>query len=267
MYEGRSGLFAVAFMALVAPRARAESATSTHSPSDRHELSVRSETYAELFQRALLPGPNGSLVSTETVAPVLEYLSLRATDLDTAWRKDSLDLEFAGWSRAWFGARSAEEPFEGDVQIANARYRHGSVTLRLGRQVVAGGAARFARFDGLWLNAELGAGFEASAYGGFTVLPRWNQRPRYEHLGAASDALLRDGEALESVPRGEYWLAGARLGWASSERRASVSLHEQREATGLAHRNLGVEGRAACWISTASVSATPGFGSTSAPRG
>jgi hypothetical protein len=244
MCDGRPILCAIALVALVTPPARAES-TTTEVGRDRHELSVHSETYAELFRRALLPGPNGSLVSTETAAPLLEYLSLRATDLDTAWGKDSLDLEFAAWGRAWLGARDAERPLEGDVQTANARYRHGPLTLRLGRQVVTGGAARFARFDGVAANVEVGAGFEASAYGGLTALPRWNERPRHEHLGAAPDALLRDADSLEPVARDEYWLAGARLGWGSAEQRAGLSFHEQREPTGIAHRNLGVEGRAA----------------------
>jgi hypothetical protein len=242
MRDGRPVLCAAALVALIASRARAES-TSADAALDRHELSARSETYAELFRRALLPGPNGSLVSSETAAPLLEYVSVRASDLDTAWQKDSLDLEFAAWGRAWFGPRGGERPFEGDVQIAYARYRHGPVRLRLGRQVVAGGAARFARFDGVAANIELGAGLEASAYGGLTALPRWNERPRHEHLGAAPDALLRDSDALESVPRDDYWLAGTRLGWGSAERRAALSFHEQREPTGLAHRNLGVEGR------------------------
>lgn len=243
MLDARPIVGAAALVVFAAPYARAES-TNTDVAGDRHDLSVRAETYAELFRRALLPGPNGSLVSTETAAPLLEYLSLRATDLDTPWRKDDLDLEFAAWGRAWLAPRGADRPFEGDVQTANASYRHGPLTLRFGRQIVTGGAARFARFDGVAVNAELGAGLQASAYGGLTALPRWNQRPRHEHLGAAPDALLRDSDELESVARDEYWLAGARLGWASAERRAGLSFHEQREPTGLAHRTLGVEGRA-----------------------
>lgn len=224
--------------------ARAELPREADRLGDRYELSARAETYAELFRRALLPGPNGSLVATDTVAPVYEYLSLRATDLDTGWRRDSLDLEFAGWGRAWFGPRHGEKPFEGDVQVASARYRHGPVSLRFGRQLVAGGAARFSRFDGLEFEAALDSGLEVKAYGGWTVLPRWNERPRYEHLGAAPDSLLRDAGALEAAPRGKYWLAGARVGYSSAERRAGLSFQEQREPGGLAHRNLGLDGRA-----------------------
>lgn len=247
MHAVRPGLLALVLWALIAPWARAESTRSSDLGLDRYELSVQSETYAQLFRRALLPGPNGSLVSTDTVAPLHEYVSLRATDLDTAWRKDSLDFELAAWGRAWFGPRNAERPFEGDVQTANVHYRHGPVSLRLGRQVVAGGAARFARFDGLGVEAELGAGITARAYGGFTALPRWNQRPYYDHLGAASDSLLRDSEALEAAPRHKYWLAGARLGWASAERRAGLSFHEQRERSGLSQRSLGALSCADTW--------------------
>jgi hypothetical protein len=227
-----------------AAAARAESLPASGYPRDRYQLSAHAETYAELFRRALLPGANGSLVSTDTVVPLYEYLSLRASDIDTGWRRDSLDLEFAGWARSWFGARDAESRLDGDVQVASARYRHGPVSLRFGRQVIGGGAARFARFDGLAIEAEHGAGLELKAYGGWSVLPRWNQGARYEHLGAASDSLLRDEDTLESVPRARYWLAGARLGFSSAERRAGISFHEQREPGGLSHRNLGFDGRA-----------------------
>ncbi|HWA78531.1 MAG TPA: hypothetical protein VG937_39620 [Polyangiaceae bacterium] len=225
--------------------AHAQSSEGHRETRDRYELSAHSETHAELFRRALLPGPNGSLVSTDPIAPLYEYVTISARDVDMAWRKDSVDLEFAAWGRVWIGARDSERRLEGDVQVASARYRHGPVWLRFGRQVVAGGAARFARFDGVDAQAELGSGFEASAYGGFTVLPRWNQRPRYEQLGAPADSLQRDEATLESAARGKYWLAGARLGWAAASLRAGLSFHEQREAAGLSRRSLGLEGRTA----------------------
>jgi hypothetical protein len=82
------------------------------------------------------------------------------------------------------------------------------------------------------------------------VLPFWNERPRYEHLGALPDTWLRDSEALDAAPRGKYWLAGARLGWGATERRAGLSFHEQREPSGLSQRNLGIDGRTPLFSST-----------------
>lgn len=236
-------LLAVLPLAAYAAPTRAEPGPAAPDARDRYELSARSDTYAELFRRALLPGPNGSLVSTDTAAPFYEYASLRATDLDTPWRKDSLDLELAMWGRAWLDARNAEQLLDGDIQIASVRYRQGPLSLRLGRQQIAGGAARFSRFDGLELEAALGSGIEASAYGGWTVLPRWNEQLRYQHLGAAPDSLRHEWAALEPGQRGDNWLSGGRIGWGSAERRLGVSFHEQHDRGGLGRRNLGLDGR------------------------
>jgi hypothetical protein len=230
---------------LGAVSARGESKPGPSDSTDHYELSAHSETHAELFRRALLPGPNGSLVSTDTALPLYEYASIQVRDLDTPWQKDSLDFELAVWGRAWLDARNAEQLFDGDIQIANAHYRQGPLSLRIGRQQIAGGAARFARFDGLNLEAALGSGVEANAYGGWTVLPRWNEQPRYEHLGAAPDSLVRESTALEPGQRGDYWLAGGRIGWGSGDHRAGLSFHEQHELGGLARRNLGLDGRSA----------------------
>ncbi len=243
MRVSNPGLLTASLIVLGAASARAESRAGVPDTSDHFELAAHSETYAELFRRALLPGPNGSLVSNDTAAPLYEYASLQVRDLDTPWQKDSLDFELAVWGRAWLDARNAEQLFDGDIQIANARYRQGPFSLRLGRQQIAGGAARFARFDGLELEGALGSGIEANGYAGWTVLPRWNEQPRYEHLGAAPDSLLRDSAALEPGQRSDYWLTGARLGWASSEHRLGLSFHEQHERGGLARRNAGLDGR------------------------
>jgi hypothetical protein len=237
------GLLAMLLLATHAAPARAEGNPGASDSHDHYELSARSDTYAQLFRRALLPGSNGSLVSTDTAAPLYEYASLRAADLDTPWRKDSLDLELATWGRVWLDARNAERLFDGDVQVANARYHQGPFSLRLGRQQVAGGAARFSRFDGLELTGALGSGIEASAYGGWTVLPRWNEQLRYQHLGAAPDSLRHEWAALQPGQRSESWLAGGRFGWGAAEQRLGVSFHEQHERGGLGRRSLGLDAR------------------------
>jgi hypothetical protein len=210
---------------------------------DRYELLVHSETYAELFRRALLPGPNGALVETETLTPLHQYVSLSARDIDSPWHADSLDLELAAWGSAWSLRGDRDQTLDGDLQVANLRYRAGPAWLRLGRQQIAGGAARFARFDGLSTGAAIGAGFSIEGYAGFSVLPRWTGQPGYFHLGSTADSLLRDPEALPESDRSGYWLAGGRLGWALAGSSASISFHEQHEPFGLSRRNLGFAAR------------------------
>lgn len=211
---------------------------------DRFELRARSETYAVLFRRALSPGPEGSLIETDTALPLSEYLFLSAKDLDTRWRKNSVDLELAAWTRFWPGSSGPEQPLDGDVQTASVTYRQERAFVRFGRQQFIGGAARFSRFDGALLGAELGAGFSAQVYGGLTVLPRWDARPGYHHLGSDADSLLRDPQAYQQPKRSGDWLAGGRLGFSSPAFSASGSFHEQREHGDVAHRNLGLDARA-----------------------
>ncbi|HKY36714.1 MAG TPA: hypothetical protein VJN18_12280 [Polyangiaceae bacterium] len=233
---------AVAVLAVRSTAAQGLESKPTEAPPDRFELSAHAETYATFFRRALLPGPEGALVETEFAAPVYEYLHLSARNLDVAGQQDNVDLEVSGWARAWPTETRFEGPFDGDLQTAAVTYHRGPGTARLGRQQFVGGAARFARFDGLSLGARLGAGLSARAYGGLTVLPRYNERPGYYHLGSEADSLLRDPEAFEQPRRG-HWLAGARLNYGSPRLSASASFHEQREQGELGHRNLGLDAR------------------------
>lgn len=225
--------------------ARASAApTGPVDESDHYDFAVHGETHTELFRRALLPGPRGSLVESATVVPVHQYLRLDVRNLDAGWQKDALDVELGAFGRAWFGERENERTFDGDVQTAFVRYRHGPVALRLGRQHVAGGAARFARFDGADVAVTLGAGLDLEAYGGFTVLPRWNARPGYHHLGDAADTLLVDPDALPEAERSGHLLGGGRIGYRAERIRAGLSFHEQHQPEGLARRGLGADASA-----------------------
>ncbi len=211
---------------------------------DRFELSARSETHAALFRRSLAPGPAGSLVETSTALPLSEYVFLSARDLDVGWRKDSVDFEVAAWSRFLPTSSSPEQPLDGDVQTAAVTYRQDQALVRFGRQQFVGGAARFTRFDGVLLSAELEAGFSARAYGGLTVLPRWDARPGYHHLGSDVDSLLRDPGAYQQPERAGHWLAGGQIGFSSEAFSASGSFHEQREQSSISRRSLGIDARA-----------------------
>src|SRR5688572_12151317 len=213
--------------------------TTAEGSRDRFSLSARSETYLQLFQRALLPGPNGAIVDTETALPITEYVFADARDLDSPWHDDSIDLEMAAWGRLWPTTSGFEPVFDGDVQTASLRYRAGPAWVRLGRQQVAGGAARFARFDGAMVGATHSIGLFAEGYGGFSVLPRWNARPGYHHLGALEGDLTNGTE--ERLDRTSHWLAGGRIGYAVPRLNGSISFHDQHETGGTDQLNLGLD--------------------------
>jgi len=205
---------------------------------DRFSVSGRSETYVQLYRRALVPGQNGQVVPTEIAVPVHEYLFANARDVDAPWQKDSIGLEFAAWGRYWPTESRIERAFDGDLQTASLRLEAGPTWARIGRQQVAGGAARYARFDGIMVGArELG--FFLEGYGGFTVLPRWNDQPGYHHLGSAEDTLLVYQPAAPA--RGNYWLTGGRFGYQTSHVSGSLSFHDQEMSGGVDHRNLGLD--------------------------
>jgi hypothetical protein len=207
--------------------------------ADRLTLLARSETYLQLFRRALVPGPAGSMVTSEAASPFTQYLMVQARDADSPWQRDSVDVEVGAWGRVWPTSAGYERPFDGDLQTANIGLRAGPLRLRAGRQVMAGGAARFTRFDGLRLTVSLPAELYLTAYGGWTALPRWDARPGYHRLGIA-ERELSPGQAL-TLARGAHWLSGGRAGYAGERANAGVSFHEQRESGGLAHRNLALD--------------------------
>ena len=68
--------------------------------SQAPEVSARTETHFRLYQRALLPGPYGAVVTEETAAPIVEYVSVTARDLDAPWQKRGLDVELDAWGSA-----------------------------------------------------------------------------------------------------------------------------------------------------------------------
>lgn len=226
---------------LVPALAHAQDSARRDQAGDTYFLRVRSSTYLQLYQRALLPGPNGALVSTDTVSPAYEYVSLRADDLDT-WDKDNMDVELSAWGSTTFtDAYDTAHRVDGDLQTANVRFHSGPTWVRLGRQLYVGGAARFARFDGVAGGSQLAMGLGAEAYAGLSVLPRWNARPGYYQLGSAADTLLRDPQALPEPKRSGYWLAGGRIFYDKGPVVVGVSMHEQHESSELARRNLGAD--------------------------
>jgi hypothetical protein len=232
----RAALVAAGVVVSALPDARA-----APTDTDDHFLTVHGETRADLFRRAPLPGPEGAIVETRTLLPLRESLLLRAIDLDTPAGRDSIDFELSAWGTVVLPADAPAQSPDGDVQTAFVRVHRGPVSLRVGRQLVTGGAARYARFDGAMLDAGFGPGFDVAGYGGLTALPRWDAQPAYYNLGASSDVALRNPAALPPSGRSGYALAGARFGWSNAKGGASVSFHEQHDAGELAHRSLGAD--------------------------
>jgi hypothetical protein len=181
---------------------------------------------------------------TDTVVPIREYVMLRARDIDTSWAKDSVDTELAAWGDVVPGNPGPEHALDGDVQTANVGYRQGPLSFRLGRQHVAGGAARYVRFDGASAHADLPWGFDLQVYGGLTVLPRWNEQPGYHYLGAAVDSDLRNPNALPPSDHGSHALVGGSVGYRTDRVSAGLSLHDQWEHGGLARFDVGADARA-----------------------
>jgi hypothetical protein len=217
--------------------------TDVASTQRTARVQAHSETYLRLFQRALLPGPNGAIVDTRTEAPIYEYLSVRARNVATPWQAGDLAIEVSGWGALSWGEPPPRE-IDADLTSAFVHQRLGPAYLRLGRQSVSTAAAPYVRLDGLAAGARSELGLGIDAYAGWSVLPRWDARPGYQHLGSAADSLVRDPEAIESLDRSGHWTAGARAHFESgSDLVAGLSFHEQREGNELARRNLGFDVR------------------------
>ena len=209
---------------------------------DHFFLSARSETQLRLFQRALLPGPDGALITADTQLPILERIDVRAREVDTALGVDATDVEVSAWGMAAAGEVGPERRVDGDVVTAKVTQRLGPAEVSLGRQLTAGGAARWSRFDGLSVGARSASGVGGVAYAGLTVLPRWDARPGTLHLGRGDPALVRDPTAAPRPSRSGYWLAGARAHVADPALgEIGLSVHEQRDAGELGRRTAGLD--------------------------
>ncbi len=227
---------------LITP-ARAEWGLNHDSPPTPR-VNARSETTLRLFQRALLPGPGGALVATDTLIPITEYWSVSAHDLPSAIDGESLSAELSGWANGQFLDRGYETRLNFDITSAWVRQTWGPAFVILGRQTATGGAARYARFDGArggFRTMLTGAWrLGAEAYAGYTVLPRWDDRPGYYYLGATADSLTIDRETLGDPSRAGSFLFGARSELSrGSTFFAALSFHQQHAERALERRDLG----------------------------
>lgn len=227
-----------------APAAAEPAGASLEPPTDAIRYQARVDVVAQLFRRQTFPDASGALVAGDVAIPLYHYALLRVDDVDAPWRADSLDVELAAWGNLEL-VDAGSGRVDGDVHVANVRHRFDHGYVRFGRQVRAGGAARYAHFDGASAGAQTSlehVEMGVEGYGGFTVLPRWNARPGYQQLGSAADSLLRDPAALAAPAREESWLTGGRMYVTyPNEVVAGASIHEQRADGGLDRRNAAVD--------------------------
>jgi hypothetical protein len=206
---------------------------------------VSADTYLRLFERSPMPGPNGAVVSDTFAAPLYQYASLQVENVDLPWEPASLDAELSAWGDVNLAPEEGIQRADGDITVASIRHRYGWAFAQLGRQIQAGGAARMSRLDGVSLGFNAPFGLAATAYGGWTVLPRWNERPGYHLLGSAADTVLRYPDAIPEPRRDGTWMAGGRLSYSYLPYvNVGASFHEQRENGALARRNIGLDVRA-----------------------
>ena len=202
-------------------------------------------TAARLFQRPLTTAAGG-VVASGIAAPLYHHALLRVRDVDTPWAEDSVDVELSAWGNLELGDVSEVHRLDGDVMVARVTQRFDHARLSAGRMVRGGGAARFARFDGVEAGLyEPVTGLGVEAYGGLSVLPRWSQRDGYQLLGSTPDTLLRDPTIVADTSREGHWLVGGRLYTRVADAIvAGASFHEQREDHGLARRNAALDATA-----------------------
>jgi hypothetical protein len=213
--SGRAALIGTGLLA-TAPLHAQQRPQPTLSVPESVAVEAYSSSYISLSQRSQLPGPAGSIPTAESSLPIYEYFLLRVVDADTAWAKNSTDGEISLWAKGTVVRADSERVLDGDVSVASVTHRVGRASFRLGRQYVTEGAARFAHLDGVYASVDSELGLTVSGYTGFTVLPRWFDRPSYRLLGSAADVMVNRPEDLPHSARGDNWMMGARAGYSHS---------------------------------------------------
>jgi hypothetical protein len=121
--------------------------------------------------------------AVQTAVPIFEIIDVAASDVRTSFA-DNVEVSLSMWGgldvgnnvRFWQnGALATDKRLSGDINIGFVRgeFLGRRLSLRLGRQLVADGAARMLHLDGGELRLALPAGFGVSAYAGVPVMPRF----------------------------------------------------------------------------------------------
>ena len=220
-----------------APKSAAKPDSEKPVVEDRFHAFATTRTFVRMFQRKYLAGLGDQIAEDETLVPVYEYASLRVGDIDAPWAKDSVDFRLDAWGVLDPADVSQDRRLSGDLTTASLTNRIGPAYVTLGRQVAAGGAARFTRFDGVATGVRSGYGLGADVYAGLVVTPRFHSRPEYVLLGSRADSMLKHPDALPSVGLADAWVVGGKLSYSRPEAFfAGLSLHEEHARGGLARR-------------------------------
>ncbi len=170
-------------------------------------------------------------------------MMFRVVDAGMPWAKNSADMELSLWGSATLvGTDGQQRTFDGDVSVANVTQRFGLAYVKLGRQYVTEGAARFAHLDGASAGWRSKLGLDLSGYAGWTVLPRWDARPNYQNLGSPSDSQVTSADQLPKSDRSGNWMMGARVGYSANRLGGiGLSVHEQQEDHELGRRDAALD--------------------------
>jgi len=139
-------------------------------PARADSVEASATTYVTLKREAR----DGEL---STVVPVYELLSLRARDLSNPVLEDT-EVVLSLWGRGTGGTPRDDDTFTGDVDVGYIKgtLGHGHLTLRAGRQFIAGGVSRNVQADAVELDAHVAHGFGATAFAGSQVAPRFGMK-------------------------------------------------------------------------------------------
>lgn len=182
--------------------------------SDDFDYWGAASTHLQVFQQRQVMWP-GLAPEVVTVAPVNQSLSAHASRIDSPFGVDSAGVSFAAWGQLSPGAPEGTPTADWDLPTAFVTQRIGLFDMTLGRQVAAGGAARYSRMDGARLRASLPFGASVSGYAGWTALPRWDGRYGYHRLEGAYDDWVKDPEFYPEPQRSQYAMGGALLDFRS----------------------------------------------------
>lgn len=113
-----------------------------------------------------------------SVVPVYQLLNFTLRDVNLPGNDkivSDLRLEVSAWFGGLLGEPYGGQRFTGDVNLAfaEAKFFRRKIELRLGRQMVVGGVARFSHIDGATLTFNVWRGLGLSVFGGVPVIPRF----------------------------------------------------------------------------------------------
>ncbi len=180
----RLAIIAALLASASAPRADTVQASSTTM------LNARQNLWPTDPRCLATPGCDAA-TNMVTVVPVYEMLDLAATDVYTGFT-DNLELTLSTWGGVdlaephfgqggglWNNGANTDSRVAGDINLGFVRadFAGRAVSVRLGRQFVAEGAARMTHLDGAELRLVLPGGFGLSGYAGAPV------QSRFEALG------------------------------------------------------------------------------------